>query len=75
MMLTTINKKKKEEVEQKNFTENLFFHLDQDLTLTNKEVERIKKSLKSKEVDTITKEFFQSAHKMYDKLKKKQFYN
>ena len=70
-MMTTSNKKK--EVEKKNFSENFFFHLDQDLTLTSEEVERIKKSLKNTEVDPKTKEFFQSAHRLYDKLKQNNF--
>jgi len=47
----------------------LFFHSEQDLTLNGEEVKRIKKSLKNTEVNSKTKEFFQSAHKLYDKLK------
>ncbi len=71
--MTTTDKKKEVEAEKKNFTENLFFHLDQDLTLTSEEVERIKRSLKNTEVDPKTKEFFQSAHRLYDKLKQDNF--
>jgi len=72
-MMTTTNKKKEGEARKKNFTENMFFHLDQDLTLTKEEVERIKKSLENTEVDPQTKEFFQSAHRLYDKLKQNNF--
>jgi len=70
-MMTTTHKKK--EIEKKNFTENLFFHLDKDLILTSEEVERLKKSFKNAEVDPKTKEFFQSAHRLYDKLKQNNF--
>jgi len=70
-MVTTTHKKK--EIEKKNFTENLFFHLDKDLTLTSEEVERLKKSFKNAEIDPQTKEFFQSAHRLYDKLKQNNF--
>jgi len=69
--MTTTHKKK--EIEEKNFTENLFFHLDKDLTLTSEEVERLKKSFKNTEIDPQTKEFFQSAHRLYDKLKQNNF--
>ena len=72
-MMTTTDKKKEVEAEKKNYTENLFFHLDQDLTLSSEEIERIKRSLENTEVDPKTKEFFQSAHKLYDKLKQNNF--
>ena len=72
-MMTTLNKKEKVDAEQKNFTENLTFHLDQDLTLNREEAKRIKKSLKNIEVDPKTKKFFQSAHKLYEKLKESNY--
>ena len=72
-MMTTLNKKEKIKEEQNYFNENLFFHLDQDLTLNDEEVKRIKKSLKSTEVNSKTKEFFQSARILYDKLKENNY--
>ncbi len=71
--MTTLNKKEKIKEEQNYFNENLFFHLDQDLTLNDEEVKRIKKSLKSTEVNSKTKEFFQSARILYDKLKENNY--
>lgn len=72
-MMTTLDKIEKIKGEQKNFSENLFFHLDQDLTLNSEEAKRIKNSLKNTEVDSKTKKFFQSAHELYDKIKENNF--
>ena len=71
--MTTVNSKKEIEKEKEEPNENLFFHLNDDLAVTNDELERLKEILENTEVNDKTKKAFRNAHKFYEKFKQNNF--
>ena len=73
ILMTIVDKEKKSEKDVNKNNENLIFDLEQDFTLTKNEVNRLKKSLETTNVNPNTRKFFQSAKDLYEKLKRNDF--
>jgi len=71
--MTTVNGKKDIEKGKEKFTENLFFDLDQELKLSEKDIQRLKEILEKEDYDDKTKIAIKKANEFYEKFKKNNF--
>ncbi|MHA1489561.1 MAG: hypothetical protein ACTSRI_07895 [Promethearchaeota archaeon] len=59
--------------EKEKFSENLFFHFNQELIETEDDIKRLKEILENDEISDNTKAAFRSSNEFYEKLKKNNF--
>ena len=71
--MTTINDKEKLEKEKEKITDNLYFHFEQELIESEKDIQRLKEILEKEIFDDNTKAAIKKASKFYDKFKQNNF--